>query len=101
MIYASDHGESLGEKNMYLHGAPYFMAPDEQTHIPMLMWISNAFASDYQIDLSCVVAKTDNKFSHDNVFHSVLGMLNVLSPENYQADLDIFDSCKNQFVGKA
>jgi len=94
MIYVSDHGESLGEKNMYLHGAPYFMAPDQQTHVPMLMWLSDAFASDYQIDRSCVVAKTDNTFSHDNLFHSVLGMLNILSPENYQTELDIFDSCR-------
>ena len=29
LIYVSDHGESLGEKGLYLHGAPYFMAPDE------------------------------------------------------------------------
>lgn len=95
MIYVSDHGESLGEKNMYLHGAPYFMAPDEQTHVPMLMWLSDGFVSDYQLDRSCVVAKTDNTLSHDNLFHSVLGMLNILSPENYQPELDIFDSCKN------
>lgn len=95
MIYVSDHGESLGEKNMYLHGAPYFMAPDEQTHVPMLMWLSDSFVSDYQIDRSCLVAKTDSALSHDNLFHSVLGMLNILSTENYQAELDIFDSCKS------
>lgn len=93
IIYVSDHGESLGEKNMYLHGAPYFMAPDEQTHVPMLIWLSDGFVADYHIDRSCLVAKQDNTVSHDNLFHSVLGMLNILSPENYQADLDIFDSC--------
>lgn len=101
MIYVSDHGESLGEKNMYLHGAPYFMAPDEQTHVPMLIWLSDSFVSDYQIDRSCVVAKTDDTLSHDNLFHSVLGMLNILSPENYQRDLDMFDSCKNKTDDKA
>tara|TARA_R110001606_G_scaffold399222_2_gene582491 strand:- start:152039 stop:153676 length:1638 start_codon:yes stop_codon:yes gene_type:complete len=101
MIYVSDHGESLGEKNMYLHGAPYFMAPDEQTHVPMIMWLSDAFVSDYHIDRSCVVKKEDNAFSHDNLFHSVLGMLDIVSPENYQSDLDMFDSCKNSSVNKA
>ncbi len=95
MIYVSDHGESLGEKNMYLHGAPYFMAPDEQIHVPMLMWLSDSFVSDYQIDRSCLVAKMDSTLSHDNLFHSVLGMLNIISTENYQAELDIFDSCKS------
>ena len=95
MIYVSDHGESLGEKNMYLHGAPYFMAPDEQTHVPMIMWLSDSFSSDYKIDQSCVAAKNGDAFSHDNLFHSVLGMLNILSPENYQSELDIFDSCRS------
>ena len=100
MIYLSDHGESLGEKNMYLHGAPYFMAPDEQTHVPMLMWLSDGFVDDYQINRSCLVAKADDKLSHDNLFHSVLGMLNILSPENYQPDLDMFDSCRKQTADK-
>src|SRR5919206_174076 len=38
MLYVSDHGESLGENNLYLHGLPYAMAPREQTHVPMLLW---------------------------------------------------------------
>lgn len=100
MIYVSDHGESLGEKNMYLHGAPYFMAPDEQTHIPMMIWLSENFSADYHIDQSCVVKKSDNRLSHDNLFHSVLGMLNIESPENYQRSLDIFDGCKIQTINR-
>ena len=94
MLYVSDHGESLGEKNMYLHGAPYFMAPDEQTHVPMIMWMSDSFANDYKIDKTCVANKAKTSLSHDNLFHSILGMLNVISPDNYQQDLDMFDSCK-------
>lgn len=71
------------------------MAPDEQIHVPMLMLLSYGFVSDYQIVRSCLVAKTDSARSHDNLFHSVLGTLNILSTENYQAELDIFDSCKS------
>lgn len=100
MIYVSDHGESLGEKNMYLHGTPYFMAPAEQTHVPMMMWLSDSFAADYQIDRSCLVAKSNNVLSHDNLFHSVLGLLNIISPENYQRDLDLFDSCRDSTINK-
>jgi len=94
MIYLSDHGESLGEKNMYLHGAPYFMAPQEQTHVPMLMWLSTQFAQDYHINTSCLKQNSNVALSHDNLFHSMLGMLDISSPENYRQDLDIFAYCR-------
>lgn len=95
MIYLSDHGESLGEKNMYLHGAPYFIAPQEQTHVPMLLWLSNQFAQDYRINTACLKQHGDVAISHDNLFHSMLGMLDISSPENYRPDLDIFASCRS------
>ncbi|MDF1588442.1 MAG: phosphoethanolamine--lipid A transferase [Gammaproteobacteria bacterium] len=95
MIYLSDHGESLGEKNMYLHGAPYFMAPKEQTHVPMLLWLSNQFSRDYHINTSCLKQHSDVAISHDNLFHSMLGMLDISSPENYRHDLDIFANCRS------
>jgi len=92
LLYFSDHGESLGEANMYLHGAPYLFAPDEQTHIPMLLWLSDGFTSRFGIDRACLAARRDQPLSHDNVFHSVLGMLNVdtavLNPR-----LDLFHAC--------
>jgi len=94
MIYVSDHGESLGEKNMYLHGSPYFMAPDEQTHVPMLFWLSENFVSDYHLDRVCIENKSGDEVSHDNLFHSVLGLLDIYSPENYQIDLDIIGNCR-------
>lgn len=93
MIYASDHGESLGEKNMFLHGAPYFMAPKEQTHIPMIFWISESFENEFGIDRSCLDKKTSHKYSHDNLFHSILGGLDIYT-DAYEPELDIFRSCK-------
>ena len=50
MLYVSDHGESLGENGLYLHGAPYWMSPDEQVQVPMVMWMSDNFAQDYKVD---------------------------------------------------
>jgi lipid A ethanolaminephosphotransferase len=92
MLYFSDHGESLGEGNMYLHGAPYLFAPDEQTHVPMMLWMSDGFSQRFRIDRACLQARSDQPLSHDNVFHSVLGMLNVetaiLNPK-----LDLFHAC--------
>ncbi|CAN7591724.1 phosphoethanolamine transferase [Massilia sp. LjRoot122] len=92
MLYFSDHGESLGEGNMYLHGAPYIVAPQEQTHVPMMLWLSDGFADRFRIDRVCLRARRDQALSHDNVFHSVLGMLDVqtaiLNPK-----LDLFHAC--------
>ena len=92
MLYFSDHGESLGEGNMYLHGAPYLFAPGEQTHVPMMLWMSDRFSERFGIDRTCLAARRQQPLSHDNVFHSVLGMLDVntavLNPK-----LDLFHAC--------
>jgi len=77
MLYVSDHGESLGENNLYLHGLPYSIAPDEQTHVPMVLWLSHHFASDLGINQECLHQVSSNAFSHDNIFDTVLDMMNV------------------------
>ena len=97
MFYVSDHGESLGEKNMYLHGAPYFMAPKEQTHVPMMMWLSERYQLEHGIDMACVRQRADSELSHDNVFHSVLGMMNIES-SSYQSALDFTEGCKTRIL---
>lgn len=94
MIYMSDHGESLGENGLYLHGAPWFMAPDEQTHVPFIMWLSRAFIDDEGVDTACLKAKADaGGFSHDNLFHTLLGGIEV-ETTYYDAELDVLASCR-------
>ena len=92
MLYFSDHGESLGENNMYLHGAPYILSPNEQRAVPMMLWLSDGFRERFHIDQRCLTARAGQPFSHDNVFHSVLGMLSV-STAVYNPALDIFGPC--------
>ena len=94
LLYFSDHGESLGEKSMYLHGAPYMISPPEQRHVPFMMWLSGSFRTRFHIDQRCLSARRTQEFSHDNVFHSTLGMLAV-STAVYNPKLDIFDACKD------
>lgn len=91
-MYFSDHGESLGEKNLYLHGAPYIISPIEQRHVPFMLWLSDGFLSRFRIDAKCLAARAGQSFSHDDVFHSILGMLNV-STAVYNPALDIFHAC--------
>ena len=93
MLYISDHGESLGEGVLYLHGSPYFMAPEVQTKVPMILWMSQAFQTGFAINRDCVAAKKDAALSHDNLFHSLLGLLDIQTVE-HDAALDIFASCK-------
>ena len=77
MLYVSDHGESLGENNLYLHGLPYIIAPEEQTHVPMYLWLSPSFNEIQGLDPDCIARLKDRPVSHDNLFHTVLGLLNV------------------------
>ena len=77
MLYLSDHGESLGEAGLYLHGLPYAIAPDTQTRVPMIAWLSPQFAASNLVDRACLRGKAAEPLSHDNLFHSVLGVLDV------------------------
>jgi len=88
MIYISDHGESLGESGAYLHGFPYAFAPIEQRHIPMLIWLSEQDSTQ-----ACLKQLAENKsYSHDNLYHSILGLLTINST-SYQQELDLFAQC--------
>jgi lipid A ethanolaminephosphotransferase len=89
-LYVSDHGESLGEKGLYLHGFPYALAPEEQTHIPIIFWSNKLADSNYN---QCIELVRSNTFSHDNIFDSLLGLTQVMSTE-YQPEFDIFNACK-------
>ncbi|MCA1929675.1 phosphoethanolamine transferase [Rheinheimera sp.] len=92
LLYLSDHGESLGENGIYLHGLPYWMAPKAQTRVPMLWWMSGSYADSQQLTSSCLAARQDQSFSHDNLFHSLLGMFQVKTTV-YQPAMDIFHPC--------
>ncbi len=95
MLYVSDHGESLGENNLYLHGLPYALAPDVQKRVPWISWLSPGFARDQALDLACLQAKAETPLQHDHLFHSVLGLLQVQTSV-YQPALDAYASCRRQ-----
>lgn len=75
--YLSDHGESTGESGMYLHGAPYAIAPSQQTHIPMLMWFSPTWQQQAPQQVKCLVQQSKNKLSQDNLFPTMLSLLDI------------------------
>ncbi len=94
MLYVSDHGESLGENGIYLHGLPYALAPKEQTHVPMLLWLSQGMASREGLVPGCLASQRDVPLSHDNLFHSLLGLMAVQTV-TYQPERDLFLACQS------
>ena len=86
MFYMSDHGESLGENGIYLHGLPYFMAPDAQKHIAALAW----FGPQRQKRLPVKQIHLDTYYSHDNLFHTLLGIFDVKT-KVYDKKLDMMN----------
>ncbi len=94
LIYTSDHGESIGEHGYYGHCAPYALAPQEQTQVPLLVWVSPQMATTHHLSLDCLKNLSQNQeYSHDYLFHSVLGLLDV-STRIYQPELDLFQDCR-------
>lgn len=100
LIYVSDHGESLGENRIFLHGMPYMIAPSEQTHVPFVSWIPENYAQRFGIDTACMKNKAEQTFSHDNMFSSLLGWMNIETKE-YTPDLDMFRSCHTKSMNPA
>jgi len=97
MIYVSDHGESLGENGQYLHGAPYPVAPETQTHVPLVVWLSPEMSGSTDVDTACLRQHAGQHYSHDNLFHSVLGLMGV-STQDYDSGRDIFSGCRPPLV---
>lgn len=86
LVYISDHGESLGENHLYLHGLPYWLAPENQKHVAALMW----FGKSFNIDRDSLRDKTAEEFSHDNLFHTILGLME-LGTSVYDKKMDIIN----------
>jgi lipid A ethanolaminephosphotransferase len=94
LVYMSDHGESLGEGGVYLHGWPYLIAPREQTEVPFLAWLSPRFRKQSGLDTGCLSHSADRgPHSHDNLFHSILGLMDVRTAA-YRPALDVFSACR-------
>ena len=85
MLYVSDHGESLGEGGTYLHGLPKAIAPEAQLHVPAILWIGGRY---HEVDVPALRKKSAQPFTHDNLFHTLLGFMEVDSAI-YRPELDI------------
>ena len=100
LIYVSDHGESLGEKGLFLHGVPYAIAPDVQTKVPMLMWQSRGAGGAPALDAVCLRQRAAQPAAHDHLFHTVLGLLDVRTAL-YEPAWDLGAGCRTDTAAKA
>ena len=96
MLYVSDHGESLGEGGLYLHGMPWAIAPDVQTHVPFVVWLSPGFEQAQRLNAQCLRGRARQEaVSHDYLFHTLLGVFGVQT-RVYQPALDLFEPCRGK-----
>lgn len=95
LLYASDHGESLGESNLFLHGVPYAIAPKEQTQVPMVLWLSDGFRDAAGVDLACLKQRATQPAAHDHLFHTILGLMDVRTTL-YAPDWDLSKPCRSR-----
>ncbi|RZL38977.1 MAG: phosphoethanolamine--lipid A transferase [Rubrivivax sp.] len=93
MLYVSDHGESLGENGLYLHGMPYAMAPKEQTHVPMVLWVPEGSGLAASLKPGCLQSLRDRPASHDNLFHTAMGWVGARA-DVYKPDWDLLAACR-------
>ncbi len=93
LLYVSDHGESLGEHRLYLHGIPWRIAPDVQTRVPMVLWLSDGLRRNLALDPECLARAAREPRSHDHVFHTVLGLLEVVT-RVHEPSLDLISPCR-------
>jgi lipid A ethanolaminephosphotransferase len=93
LLYLSDHGESLGEYGLFLHGLPYNIAPEVQKHVPLVIWLGDGMAARDRLSRSCMEAGASQPLTHDNLYHTVLGLLNVHTP-TYKPALDALAACR-------
>lgn len=90
MVYMSDHGESLGEKGLYLHGFPYAIAPETQTHVGAVLW----FGKQFPVNRATLKQHATASYDHDYLFHTLLGMLDV-STTIYRQNLDMLNGFRS------
>ncbi|MBB6562929.1 lipid A ethanolaminephosphotransferase [Acidovorax soli] len=101
MLYVADHGESLGENNIYLHGLPYSIAPDVQKHVPWITWLSPAMQARVGASTGCLQKDLrERRITHDHYFHSVLGLMDVQTGA-YQPEQDMFTPCRDAGAAQA
>ncbi|PJE54411.1 phosphoethanolamine transferase [Marinomonas sp. BSi20584] len=94
LLYLSDHGESLGENGVFLHGLPYAFAPIYQTRVPLMLWMSDDFKKTKNIDQTCLKNEAQNSnISQDYIFHSLLGIMDVKT-SIYDQELDLYKKCR-------
>lgn len=94
LLYASDHGESLGEQEIYLHGMPYAFAPRFQEEVPMLIWTSEGYRRRVSLDDRCLQARAAQAASHDDLYHTVLGLMQLRN-QAYDVKHDLLAGCRS------
>jgi len=97
LMYVSDHGESLGESGIYLHGLPLFIAPQAQTNVPAFLWLGENYDD---VDRKSLAHLVRQPLTHDNLFHTLLGLFEIDSTVHDKAkDILAMSRASDQLIG--
>jgi len=99
LVYVSDHGESLGENGLYLHGMARALAPREQTQVPMVLWLSPGLRERAGLGGDCLRRRAGEPISHDHLFHTVLGVMDIATDVHDRA-LDALAPCAGRSLAQ-
>ena len=99
MIYVSDHGESLGERGLYLHGIPYAIAPELQTHVPMLVWVSQQLQDSGDVERALPARQVAGGAVARQPVPFGARTARTCDTAAYQPARDIFDGCRGGPAG--
>lgn len=102
LIFVSDHGESLGEHQLFLHGMPYAIAPEVQKQVPMIFWSSDGFERGAGLRQHCLAPTlrrqaAATRLAHDHLFHTVLGLLDIRTAL-YEPNWDLVRPCRGEAI---
>src|SRR5690606_3024375 len=104
VVYVSDHGESLGEHGLFLHGVPQAIAPTQQTRVPMVFWSSGGFEQGSGLQPGCLTPALREQataaLTHDHLFHTVLGLLDIRTTL-YEPSLDLASRCRRSVPARS
>ncbi len=95
LLYVSDHGESLGEAGVYLHGLPRAFAPKNQTHVPMLTWMPKQTAERLSLSEACFQQQAFKPHTHDQIYSTIAGYFGF-QERPYQTQNDLLAPCTDQ-----
>jgi glucan phosphoethanolaminetransferase (alkaline phosphatase superfamily) len=89
VIYTSDHGEYVNDDGDGIFGHGFRQFTRNEIEVPLVFIYNDAFVRKNPNVVNTVSQHQQHRVSHDNISHTVLGMLGISDGSYYDASYDI------------